>query len=462
MMKKRKLGKALDLTTGRPMKLLIIFAVPIFLSSALQLLYGLIDTKIVGMILGEQALAAVGSASPLQSLLVEFFTGMTTGFGIITAQNFGADKKQELKKSAGASVSLGFLVTAVIVILLAIFLKPVLHALNVPGEQFDRTWLYLIIVLWGMFATAAYNIFSANMRAIGDSVTPLIYLLVSTVLNIFLDIVFIAVLGMDVDGAAWATVLSQAVSAVLCLVHIKKYYPLLWIQAKDLKVTPLRAKKMLQSGLSMGMMMSLVWFGTIALQSAINTLGTAVIVAHTAARKMTEILFLPLNALGSAMATFAGQNLGAGRYDRIRTALKNTLFICWIWDIAAILICVVAARLIIHFISSSSEADVIYWGSTYLRIDTLFYFVTTPIIIIRNTMQGYGDHVTPIISSAVEMAGKMVIAFVMVPIIGYWGIIWAEPIVWFLMLIPLVVMTWKNPITNGRKEQKLKMHNQAE
>lgn len=455
-MEKLKLGKALDLTSDKPMKLLIIFAIPIFLSSALQLLYGLIDTKIVGMILGEQALASVGSASPLQSLLVGFLTGLTTGFAIITARNFGADEKDELKKSAGASVFLGFLITAVIVILLAIFLKPVLHALNVPAEQFPRTWLYMIIVLWGMFATAAYNIFSANMRAIGDSVTPLIYLLVSTVLNIILDVVFIAVFRMDVDGAAWATVLSQAVSAILCLVHIKKYYPILWIQLSDLKVTPRKAKQMLQAGISMGMMMSLVWFGTIALQSAINTLGTAVIVAHTAARKMTEILFLPLTALGSAIATFTGQNLGAGRYDRIRTAVKSTLLICWIWDVAAILICVFASRLIIHFISSSSEQDVIFWGSTYLRIDTLFYFVTTPITIIRNTMQGYGDHVTPIISSGVEMVGKIVIAFLLVPLIGYWGIIWAEPIVWFLMLIPLVLMAWRSPVMNSRKEKKLK------
>ncbi len=450
-LKMKKQGKALDLTVGSPAKLLLIFAVPIFLCSALQLLYGLIDTKIVGFTLGDQALAAVGSASPLQSLLTGFFTGLSTGFAIIIARNFGAGDEKELKRSVGASLVLGMGITAAIVIVLAVVLRPVLHALNVPAAQFDRAYLYMIIVLWGMFATAAYNILAANLRAIGDSITPLIYLLIATVLNIVLDIVFIMVFKMDVDGAAFATVLSQIISALLCLLHIKIRYPILHIEGKDIKITKRKAKQMLQSGLSMGIMMSLVWFGTIALQSAINTLGTAVIVAHTAARKMTEILFLPLTSLGSAIATFTGQNLGAGKYERIRKSVKTTIFICWVWDICAILICLIAAGMIIHFISSSADSEVLRWGSTYLRIDTLFYFVATPITIIRNSMQGYGDHTTPIISSAIEMAGKMAIAFLLVPLLGYWGIIWAEPIVWFFMLIPLLIKAWNSPVLNARK-----------
>ena len=204
--------------------------------------------------------------------------------------------------------------------------------------------------------------------------------------------------------------------------------------------------QLLKAGLSMGAMNSLVWFGTLALQCAINTLGTSIIVAHTAARKMTEILFLPLIALGNAMATFTGQNLGAGKYDRIRKTMFLTLGICWIWDVCTILICIFASAPIIRFIASTANTDVIYWGSTYLRVDTLFYFVSTPITIIRNTMQGYGDHVTPIISSGIEMVGKMVIAFLLVPILHYWGVIWAEPIIWILMLIPLVVQAARNPI----------------
>ena len=232
----KKQGKTLDLTVGSPVKLLIVFAVPIFLCSALQLLYGLIDTKIVGFTLGDQALASVGSASPLQSLLTGFFTGLSTGFAIVIARNFGAEDEKELKKSVGASILLGMSITAVIVVVLAVFLRPVLHGLNVPPEQFDRAWLYMFIVLWGMFATAAYNILAANLRAIGDSITPLIYLLISTVLNIVLDIAFIMGLKMDVEGAALATVLSQVISVVLCLIHIGARYPILHIKKEDIPV----------------------------------------------------------------------------------------------------------------------------------------------------------------------------------------------------------------------------------
>ncbi|MCU6761151.1 Multidrug export protein mepA [uncultured Roseburia sp.] len=451
-----KQGKARDLTAGNPAKLIIVFAVPIFLCSALQLLYGLIDTKIVGSTLGEQALAAVGSASPLQSLLIGFLTGLSTGFAIVAARNFGSGDEKELKRSVGASIVLGLSITAVIVIVLAVILKPVLHMLNVPKAEFSQAYLYMIIVLWGMFATAFYNILAANLRAIGDSLTPLIYLLVATVLNIVLDFWFIVGFHMDVDGAAYATVLSQVISAILCLIHIKIKYPVLHVKKEHLFVNRRKAKQMLQSGLSMGIMMSLVWFGTIALQSAINTLGTSIIVAHTAARKITEILFLPLTALGSAIATFTGQNLGAGKLDRIRKSVKTTMMICWIWDICAILICLFGAGMMIQFIASSTDSQVLLWGSTYLRVDTVFYFIATPITIIRNSMQGYGDHVTPILSSAIEMAGKMVIAFLLVPVLQYWGIIWAEPIVWFFMLIPLLIKAYKSPVLNAKREAALR------
>lgn len=442
----RKLGKAVDLTVGNPAKLILTFAIPIFLCNALQILYSLIDTKIVGYALGENALAAVGSASPLQSLLVGFLSGTTTGFSIIIARYFGAEKKQDVKKSFMSAILLGMGLTLLLVILLAIFLKPILHLLNVPDEQFPRTYIFMFIVLWGMLATAMYNILAASLRAIGDSITPLIYLFVSVVLNIGLNFLFIMGIGMDVEGSALSTVLAQVISVILCVIYIRKKYPIFHLNRQYWMIDGKMLLQLLKAGLSMGAMNSLVWFGTLALQCAINTLGTSIIVAHTAARKMTEILFLPLIALGNAMATFTGQNLGAGKYDRIRKTMFLTLGICWIWDVCTILICIFASAPIIRFIASTANTDVIYWGSTYLRVDTLFYFVSTPITIIRNTMQGYGDHVTPIISSGIEMVGKMVIAFLLVPILHYWGVIWAEPIIWILMLIPLVVQAARNPI----------------
>ena len=441
-----------DLTRGPVMRSMLLFAVPMILGNLLQQCYNVADTLIVSWYLGPNALAAVGSSFTLMTFLTSVLLGLCMGSGAVFSIRFGQRDADGLRESARASFVLIAALTVLLNVLAFLCLDGIRLFLRVSD---DAIWAlmreYLAVIFCGIAGTFLYNYVSCYLRAIGDSITPLIYLLIATVLNIVLDIVFIMVFKMDVDGAAFATVLSQIISALLCLLHIKIRYPILHIEGKDIKITKRKAKQMLQSGLSMGIMMSLVWFGTIALQSAINTLGTAVIVAHTAARKMTEILFLPLTSLGSAIATFTGQNLGAGKYERIRKSVKTTIFICWVWDICAILICLIAAGMIIHFISSSADSEVLRWGSTYLRIDTLFYFVATPITIIRNSMQGYGDHTTPIISSAIEMAGKMAIAFLLVPLLGYWGIIWAEPIVWFFMLIPLLIKAWNSPVLNARK-----------
>lgn len=431
--------KTKTLTEGTPWKQILLFSIPIFWGNVFQLLYSLVDTKIVGSTLGTEALAAVGSVSTLHTLMTGFLNGLTLGFSLITAMCFGAKNRKRLKKTFAAAISLGVLTTLALVLMLMIFLHPVLNLLHVPQAQFEMAYAYISVLIVGLFATLFYNLCANTLRAIGDALTPLIFLIVATVSNIGLDYLFILGFQMGVQGAAYATVLAQLLSVVLCLIRIFRKFPILHIQKEDFRFDRELMAEMYKSGLSMGLMSCLVGIGTILLQSAINTLGTTVIVAHTAARKVFELVSLPNSVLGSAMATYCGQNYGARRFDRIRQGIRASLIIAAVWAVAVFLICHTIEGKLIQFVASTTNPDVIYWGSTYLKVDMSFIVICGVIVILRNSMQGFGDRVIPVFSSCIELAGKIMFAFVFAPMFAYWGIIWAEPMVWIAMVIPLIV-----------------------
>ena len=433
------MGKTKTLTEGTPWKQILLFSIPIFWGNIFQLLYSLVDTKIVGSTLGTEALAAVGSVSTLHTLMTGFLNGLTLGFSLITAMCFGADNMKRLKKSFAMTIELGVLTTAVLVVVLMFVLQPLLHLLNVPEEQFAMSYAYISVLIVGLFATVLYNLCANTLRAIGDSLTPLLFLILATVSNIGLEYLFILEFHMGVQGAAYATVLAQLISVVLCFVRIFRKFPILHLQKSDFRPEKELIVEMYKSGLSMGLMSCLVSIGTIMLQSAINTFGTTVIVAHTAARKVFEIMSLPMSVLGSAMATYCGQNYGAKRFDRIRQGIRASLLIAAIWSVAVFIICHTVEGALIRFVASTTDAEVIYWGSMYLKVDMSFIIVCGVIVILRNSMQGFGDRVIPVFSSCIELAGKIIFAFVFAPVFAYWGIIWAEPVVWIAMVIPLIV-----------------------
>ena len=433
------MGKTKTLTEGTPWKQILLFSIPIFWGNIFQLLYSLVDTKIVGSTLGTEALAAVGSVSTLHTLMTGFLNGLTLGFSLITAMCFGADNMKRLKKSFAMTIELGVLTTTVLVVILMFVLQPLLHLLNVPEEQFAMSYAYISVLIVGLFATVLYNLCANTLRAIGDSLTPLLFLILATVSNIGLDYLFILEFHMGVQGAAYATVLAQVISVVLCFVRIFRKFPILHLQKSDFRPEKELIVEMYKSGLSMGLMSCLVSIGTIMLQSAINTFGTTVIVAHTAARKVFEIMSLPMSVLGSAMATYCGQNYGAKRFDRIRQGIRASLLIAAIWSVAVFIICHTVEGALIRFVASTTDAEVIYWGSMYLKVDMSFIIVCGVIVILRNSMQGFGDRVIPVFSSCIELAGKIIFAFVFAPMFAYWGIIWAEPVVWIAMVIPLIV-----------------------
>ena len=435
-----------NLTEGKPLKIILQFAIPLFIGRIFQLFYSLADTRIVGSILGETALAAVGATSPLSDLLLGLLTGVTDGFGIVIATYFGAQSAKEMRKAMGSSILFGVFSTIFISSLSLLFLSPILNFLNITNDLHPFAVSYIRIILIGLIAATFYNVFAAILRAIGDSFTPLIFLIISTILNIILDYAFILYLKMGVAGAAFATVISQAISALLCFIYMKHKYPQLKLAREDFIPNKIISRSLISTGSSMAFMSAFVQFGTFTLQTSINTFGTNIIVAHTAARKWTSILMMPWAALGSALATFCGQNWGAKKYSRIKKGLRDTILLCWAWCILVIIIVFTICPFLIQLITATKEPEILHTASLYLKVNTIFYFIVVVICLSRNAMQGFGNNKTPVFSSSLELLTKVVIAFVLAPAIGYWGIIISEPVAWAIMVIPLVVNLLKNPV----------------
>lgn len=440
-----------DLTRGNPTKLIFAFAIPILIGNILQLAYNLIDTRIVGQTLGEAALAGVGATNSINTLIIGFLQGITNGFAVVIAQKFGAKNKAELKQTIAVSLVLGVITSLGLTAVSLLCLRPLLTVLNTPEEVIDLSYEFIQIIFMGMTITMLYNICAGFLRAIGDTVMPLVFLAVSVLLNIVGDYFFILNVGLGVRGAAIATVLSQCVAMIACAIYMVIRYDIFRLRGSDFKFTANLIRKLYSSGLSMGFMMSIVSLGTVALQGAINTFGTSIIVAHTAARKITEFFMILFSVFGVTMATYCGQNLGAGEVGRIKTGIRTALKFTWMWCVVVIVMAYTAAPQLVQMVTGSSDPIIIGTAAKYLRIDTLFYFVPAVITIVRNAMQGIGDYRTPIISSSIELIGKVCVVIFLVPVLGYMGVILAEPIVWILMVIPLVVQLKRNPVLKAEK-----------
>ena len=444
-----------DLTNGKPIRLIFLFALPLVLGQLFQQFYSIVDVHIVGETLGEVPLAAVGATTPLSDFLIGFLNGFCNGFAIVVATCFGAKDEKRVRKAVAASFIVGAVLAVALTIPGTLFLKPVLHFLNVEDSLIPMSVSYIRVIIAGLIFSVLYNTCAAVLRGIGDTVTPLIFLILSAGLNIGLDYLLIVGFHMGVSGAALATVLSQAISAGLCVIRIIKRYPMLHVSGPDLKFDSKLYKNILTTGVSMGLMISLVNLGTLVLQSAINSFGPYVIVAHTAARKATSVYMLPNSVFGSALATFAGQNFGAGKYDRIRVGFRQSMIAVCIWDLMICALSWIAGEQIIGLITASQNKEVLFWGAWYLKFDTIFYALATAVVLFRNTLQGMGFAVMTILSSFFELATKAVVAFMLAPVMGYRGIILCEPVAWAVMLVPLVIK-WifivRSPKFKGKSE----------
>ena len=438
-----------DLTKGSIGKQILLFSIPIMLGCIFQMFYNLADTRIVGSIQGKNALAAVGATTSLSNLIIGFLTGMTNGFSILIARTFGGKFFEDMKKAVSACFSLGVIVTGILTIISVGFLPQILSLMNMPEKHMQEGTEYIRIILAGMMITMFYNLFAGMLRAIGDSVAALVFLVLSTILNVILDLLMVP--GMGVRGAAFATIISQLFSVLLCILYIWKKYELLHPVKKYLFPTKELTTQMLANGFSMGFMSSFVSFGSVVLQGSINTFGTNIIVSHSASRRLTEFFMLPFSIFGMTMTTFCSQNMGAEKYDRIRRGLHLTLVAVWIWCTLVIVISFSPLTpVLIQMITSTNEPEVLNTSHIYMKVNTPLYYITTFICIFRNALQGIGDRITPMVSSAIEMFGKIAIVIFLTPYWGYYGIMVSEPLVWIVMVIPLCVQYVKNPVFRKR------------
>lgn len=440
-----------DLTKGRPSILILGFALPIFLANLLQLTYSIVDTRIVGSYLGESTLAAVGATTTLSNLMIQFLMGVSNGFAIITAQKFGAKDYDGVRKSFAMSLKLGCTIALAITIVCLVFLRQILVFLNVSDTLMETAMSYIFVIIAGLLATFLYDACAAALRALGDTLTPLIILLVSVCLNIVGDIFLVVVVRMGVRGAALATVLAQTIAFIICWIYMVKKYEVLRVKTEDFigdksDVDRQMLKNMLSAGMSMGFMSSLINIGSLTLQTAINKLGQDIIVAHTAARKISEIFMIMFTVFGQTMATYCGQNIGAGEVKRVKQGIRLAILYTCIWCTMVLIASYTIGPWLVYLVTGTHNEVVITNATNYLKFDTIFYFVTAVICIVRNAMQGLGEQITPLVSSSLEMIGKIVIAFTLVPMLGYTGVIVAEPIVWFIMVIPLLVKIFRMPI----------------
>lgn len=447
-----------DLTKGSPMKMILLFAIPMLMGSIFQQFYNLADTRIVGQYLGENALAAVGATSSINTVVLGFMHGLSTGFSLTSARFFGAKDEEKLKESVAANIVLSAATCLVLTVASLLFLEPLLKVINVNENIFDDAKGYISIILVGMAVLLSYNIAASLMRAIGDTVMPLVFLIVSAFINIGLDILFVKGLSMGIKGAAYATVISSGISAVLCIGYMKVKYPILIPSARHFKFSSKLALNMYASGSSVGLMSSMVGLGSLILQSAINDLGTDTIVAHVAARKMSELFMMPMMAFGAAGANFAGQNFGAGRYDRVRKGFKDAILLTWIWSTATVIAAYTATPMFVRAVTATENDYIVELACRYTHFNMPCYYILGMIFVLRNGLNGIDMKLMPIASGFIELVGKVVVAFWLAPRIGYRGIIISEPVTWAIMLPALAYGMLSN---KELKQSRLKKSEEA-
>lgn len=437
-MSEKKTVGTVDLLNGPILKSLIIFMVPILISSAFQQLYNAVDTAIVGWYLGETSLAAIGSCSSIFELLVGSCMSLGTGFSIVAGRAFGSQDGAKIKRTVAASLVIG-LATCVIMTIVCVFgLKPLLVLINTPDSILEESFSYIIVIGLGLIVMFGYNLCSAMLRAIGNSVVPLVFLVFSSLLNIFLDIFMIKNLGWGVAGAAIATVVSQLVSVILCLIYMFSKTKELIPALSDFKFDLDLYKDLAGQGYAMALMGSIVSCGSIILQSGINGLGTEIIAGHVAARKAYSLFNLPFMAMAQAVSVFISQNKGAGNGKRILQGLHEAMIYDAIMAIFISLVLWIFGEGIIKLISGSDNPTILSNGALFLKVVGPFYFALGVLINTRFALQGVGSKMVPMISSAIEFFGKIVFTWVFIPMFGYLAVVFCEPIIWVVMMLQLL------------------------
>lgn len=426
-----------DMTKGDPLKLILLFSIPLLIGNIFQQLYNLADIVIVGRTLGIEALASVGAISPLFFLIMFVVVGLTNGFAVVTGQMFGAKDVNAVRRSVVVSIILGSIFTIIFSTVCSILMNPILHCMNVPQNIYHNAYWYIQIVAAGLIVCCFYNLLASVIRALGDSKTPLYFLIFASILNIFLALLFILKFNMGVPGSAVAVVLSQGVSGLMCIYYIKKRFPILhlrksdWVFKKDERKQDLEfMKEHLRVGIPMALQFSILGLGILIIQSVCNTFGSNVIAAFTAALRIEQIATLPMISFGVALAAFVAQNYGAMNFSRIRQGVKKASIINLILSIIMAFIMHFYGSDIVRIFLGNSNEEIITIARSYLFISTMFYFFLGQIFIFRNALQGMGQTIIPLTASTAELLVRSFSAMYLAVKFSYFGIFYAGPIAW--------------------------------
>lgn len=422
--------KEKSMTSGNPMGLILGFAIPLLFGQLFQHVYSMVDTMIVGKTLGVSALAAVGATGSITFLVLGLCMGMCGGFAIPLALAFGANDEKRLHKYEGNAIVLTAIFAVILTLFTVVFCRTILLAMHTPEDIREFSFRYLVIIFAGIPFTMLYNLLSGFLRSLGDSRTPLYFLIFSSVLNVILDLAFILFLHWGVSGAAAATILSQGISGILCIVYILHAFPMLHIQKSDLHLEKDCVRYLLSMGLPMGLQFSVTAVGSIIIQTAVNGLGSAAVAAMTAAQKVDMFVQSPFAALGNTMTTYAGQNVGAAKYDRLKKGLFDACLLgCGYAVLVGFFYNTVGKYSFLLFINAS-ETDVLAKAGQYMSIVGFFYISLALVNIVRFTIQGMGFSTFAIFAGFAEMIARGAIGLFLVPVFGFTAVCFSGPAAW--------------------------------
>lgn len=432
-----------DMTKGNPLKIFIFFSIPLLIGNVFQQLYSMVDTIIVGRFVGVEALAAVGSTGSMFFLVNGMILGLTSGFGVLVAQKFGAKDEVAIKKAVASNIILTLVSTVFITIIALLVKNPLLRMMNTPDNIFNDASTYITIIFAGIITQALYNMAAGILRALGDSKTPLYFLMVSSIVNVILDLVFIINFKMGVSGAAYATNIAQGFSAVLCLIYSYKKFQVLRLKKEDFKVELSYYTKHLKVGVPMGLQFSVTAVGIIIVQSAINVFGSTVIASYTASSKVLQLVMQPATSFGVTIANYSGQNLGAGRFDRIKSGMKIMNKVSIITSLLAGLVLIFLGKYFVRLFIENPTAEIFTYSQLVFNYSAVFFIPLGFIFVYRNVLQGMGESFMPMMAGVLELIARSIVAFTLPKYIGFTGICLSDPVAWIAASVFLMITYYK-------------------
>lgn len=420
-----------NMTEGKPLKLIFPFMVPLLIGNLFQQLYNVSDIIIVGRMLGVDALAAVGAAAPIFLLTVFVTFGLSSGFSVITGQRFGANDMDGVRRSIASSIILSILSVALIILFYNIIIDDLMIWMNIPSHLISMAKDYIMIIVNGLLAMMAYNLIASIMRALGDSKTPLYALIISTLVNIALAIFFVGSCGWGVPGSAYALVIAQSISAIVCGTYIYIHSPELHLKLNDFNFNPHELWEHLRMGMPMAVHFSILGFGILIMQTVTNSFGAQTIAGFTTAIRIEQLATQPMVSAGLAMAVFTAQNYGARKFQRIRSGVKLMSLCSLAYAVTATIVIIIFGENVVKIFLENPSTEVMQAAHTYFHYSIPFYFFLGQIFIYRNTLQGMGLSMLPMIGAILELLARCGSAIFLAPIVGFLGVCLAEPISWF-------------------------------